>query len=160
MALEEPVQTNGAGGRTPNGAGEARRMEGRKSPMSEKKLVLVIDDDPDIVTFLTALLQDNGYATDSAYDGVEGLEKTRARTPDLILLDITMPEKSGVRFYRDVREDEVLKSIPVIMVTGVMQEFKHFIHTRRQVPPPDGFIQKPVDKQELLDAVAKVLSRR
>lgn len=125
--------------------------------MSEKKLILVIDDDPDIVTFLTALLEDNGYATDSAADGVEGLEKTRARRPDLILLDITMPEKSGVRFYRDVREDEGLKSIPVVIVTGVAQEFKQFIHTRRQVPPPDGYIQKPIDKQELLDAVAKAL---
>lgn len=125
--------------------------------MSEKKLILVIDDDPDIVTFLTALLEDNGYATDSAADGVEGLEKTRARRPDLILLDITMPEKSGVRFYRDVREDEGLKSIPVVIVTGVTQEFKQFIHTRRQVPPPDGYIQKPIDKQELLDAVAKAL---
>ncbi len=125
--------------------------------MSEKKLILVIDDDPDIVTFLTALLEDNGYATDSAADGVEGLEKTRAKRPDLILLDITMPEKSGVRFYRDVREDEGLKSIPVVIVTGVAQEFKQFIHTRRQVPPPDGYIQKPIDKQELLDAVAKAL---
>lgn len=127
--------------------------------MSEKKkLVLVIDDDPDIVTFLTALLEDNGYETDSAADGVEGLEKTRTRMPDVILLDITMPEKSGVRFYRDVREDDKLKSIPVVMVTGVMREFKQFIHTRRQVPPPDGFIQKPVDKQQLLDTVARVLA--
>lgn len=126
--------------------------------MSEKKLILVIDDDPDIVTFLTALLEDNGYATDSAADGVVGLEKTRAQQPDLILLDITMPEKSGVRFYRDVREDDQLKSIPVIMVTGVMQEFKQFIHSRRQVPPPDGFLQKPVEKQHLLDTIAEVLS--
>ena len=126
--------------------------------MSDKKLALVIDDDPDIVTFLTALLQDNGYETDSAADGVEGLEKTKARKPDVILLDITMPEKSGVRYYRDVREDKDLKSIPVVMVTGVMQEFKHFISSRRQVPPPEGFIHKPVDKQELLDTVAKVLS--
>ena len=128
--------------------------------MSEKKLALVIDDDPDIVTFLTTLLEDNGYAADSALDGVEGLEKTRSRRPDVILLDITMPEKSGVRFYREVREDEQLKSIPVVMVTGVMQEFKHFIHTRRRVPPPDGFIQKPVDKLELLQTVARVLARR
>jgi two-component system phosphate regulon response regulator PhoB len=126
--------------------------------MSDKKLILVIDDDPDIVTFLTALLEDNGYDTDSAADGVEGLGKVRAKRPDLILLDITMPEKSGVRLYRDVRENEELKSIPVVIVTGVMQEFKKFIHTRRQVPPPDGYIQKPVEKQELLDTVAKLLS--
>ena len=125
--------------------------------MSDKKLILVIDDDPDIVSFLTALLEDNGYATESAANGVEGLEKTRTRRPDLILLDITMPEKSGVRYYRDVREDEELRSIPVVMVTGVTQEFRQFIHSRRQVPPPEGFIHKPVDKQELLNTVAQVL---
>jgi DNA-binding response OmpR family regulator len=128
--------------------------------MSDKKFVLVIDDDPDIVTFLTALLQDNGYETDSAPDGMEGLKKTRERKPDLILLDITMPEKSGVRYYRDVREDEELKSIPVIMVTGVMKEFEGFIHKRRQVPPPDGYIHKPVDKQLLLDTMEEVLSKK
>lgn len=126
--------------------------------MGDKKLVLVIDDDPDIVTFLTALLQDNGYETDSAADGAEGLKKTRDRKPDLILLDITMPEKSGVRYYRDVRDDDELKTIPVIMVTGVMKEFEGFIHSRRQVPPPDGFIRKPVDKQLLLETMQKVLA--
>ena len=126
--------------------------------MSDKKLILVIDDDPDIVTFLTTLLNDNGYEADAASDGVEGLEKVRTRRPDLILLDITMPEKSGVRLYRDVKEDDELKAIPVVIVTGVMKEFKQFIHTRRQVPPPEGFIQKPVVKQELLDTVGKLLA--
>jgi len=133
-------------------------LASEETPMSDKKLVLVIDDDPDIVTFLSALLEDNGYAVDSAADGLEGLEKTRSLKPDVILLDITMPEKSGVRFYRDVRGDDELKSIPVIIVTGVMQEFRQFIHTRRQVPPPDGYIQKPVDKARLLEAVASVLA--
>jgi CheY-like chemotaxis protein len=128
--------------------------------MPGKKRILVIDDDPDVVTFLTVLLEDNGYETVSAFNGVEGLEKARAKRPDLILLDITMPEKSGVRLYRDVRGDEGLKGTPVVMVTGVWEEFKKFIHTRRQVPPPNGYIQKPIDKQELLDTVAKALSER
>jgi CheY-like chemotaxis protein len=128
--------------------------------MSDKKLVLVIDDDPDIVTFLTALLQDNGYETETAVDGVEGLKKTQARRPDVILLDITMPEKSGVRYYRDVKESDDLKSIPVIMVTGVMKEFEGFISSRRQVPPPEGFIHKPVDKQLLLDTITEVLTKK
>jgi len=125
--------------------------------VSDRKKIIVIDDEPDIVTFLTTLLEDNGYATVSAKDGQEGFEKIRAENPDLVLLDITMPEKSGVRCYRDLRSDPELQSIPVVIVTGVAKEFKGFISSRRQVPPPDGFIAKPIDKQELLDVVARLL---
>lgn len=125
--------------------------------MSDKKKVIIIDDEPDIVTFLTALLEDNGYTTISAKDGREGLEKIQAEHPDLVLLDITMPEKSGVRCYRELRENPDLKSIPIIIVTGIAKDFKNFISTRRQVPPPDGFIAKPIDQQELLDTVSKFL---
>lgn len=125
--------------------------------MSEKKIV-AIDDDPDAVQFLSALLTDHGYQVVTAKNGEEGLAKTREERPDLVLLDITMPEKSGVRFYRDVREDPELKAIPVIMVTGVSEDFKQFISSRKQVPPPDGYITKPVDRQELLEAIAKVLA--
>ena len=125
--------------------------------MADKKKILVIDDDPQIVLFLTALLEDNGYEHVSAADGMEGLEKTRSEKPDLILLDITMPEKSGVRYYRDVRGDDDLKDIPIVMVTGIMEEFKRFISTRRQVPPPEAYFSKPVDKDELLAKLAELL---
>jgi CheY-like chemotaxis protein len=127
--------------------------------MSDKPKIIVIDDDPDIVTFLSTLLEDNGYDYVTAGDGQEGINKVRAERPDLILLDITMPEKSGVRFYREVRGDPELQKTPVVMVTGVMQEFKKFISTRKQVPPPDGYISKPIDRQELLDTIAKLLGR-
>ena len=126
--------------------------------MSDTKKILVIDDEPDVVTFLTTLLEDNGYATIPAKDGVEGLAKTKSEKPDLILLDITMPEKSGVRYYRDVCDDPDLKDIPVVMVTGVTKEFEKFISTRRQVPPPDGYISKPVDTKLLLETIAKLLA--
>jgi two-component system phosphate regulon response regulator PhoB len=126
--------------------------------MSDKKKILVIDDDPDIVTYLTTLLDDNGYVYVSAVDGVDGLAKVKSESPDLILLDITMPEKSGVRFYRDVREDDALKSIPVVMVTGVTKDFERFISTRKQVPPPDGYISKPIDEKKLLDTITKLLT--
>ena len=127
--------------------------------MSDKRKIIVIDDDPDIVTFLTTLLEDNGYDHITATNGQEGIDRVRAERPDLILLDITMPEKSGVRFYREVRDDPELKSTPVVMVTGVMEEFKKFISTRKQVPPPDGYITKPIDKDELLATIAKLLGQ-
>ena len=127
--------------------------------MSDKKKIIVIDDDPDIVTFLTVLLEDNGYDTISAVDGQQGLDKIRSERPDLILLDITMPEKSGVKCDREVRDDPETGTIPVVMVTGVTQEFKKFISSRRQVPPPDGYVSKPVDQKELLEILERLLSR-
>jgi len=125
--------------------------------VSDEKKIIVIDDEPDIVTFLTVLLEDNGYKVISAKDGREGLERIARERPQLVLLDITMPEKSGVRCYRELRENPDLKSIPIVIVTGVAKDFKNFISSRRQVPPPDGFVSKPIDKQELLDTVSKFI---
>jgi CheY-like chemotaxis protein len=123
----------------------------------DKKTILVVDDEPDIVTFLSTVLEDGGYATVTAKDGVEALKLVKESRPDLISLDITMPEKSGVRFYRDVKESDEYRDIPVVMVTGVAGEFKKFISTRKQVPPPEGYLSKPVTKDELLSVVRKLI---
>ena len=128
-----------------------------------KKLILVVDDDPDVVTYITALLIDNGYETASAEDGVEAMAKIRANKPALITLDISMPEKSGVKVYREVKENSDLADIPVLVVTGVTgfggksEEFEKFLGTRRQVPPPDGFIPKPIKQEELLEKVKALI---
>ena len=75
------------------------------------------------------------------------------KAPDLVALDITMPEKSGVAVYRRLREDEQFASIPVIIVTGVSDDFKKFISSRRKVPPPDGYISKPVEHDQFIGMV-------
>jgi CheY-like chemotaxis protein len=130
---------------------------------SPKRKVLVIDDEPHVVTYLETLLQDHGYATLSAGNGREAMEKTRQEKPDLICLDITMPEQSGIRYYRDLKEDPELKAIPVLVVTAVTgyggdpEPFRHFLSTRRHVPPPEGFFSKPIDRDEFLAAVKKLL---
>jgi CheY-like chemotaxis protein len=121
------------------------------------KTVLVVDDDPDAREFLTTVLQDNGFAAVTAKDGTEAIAMLEQTTPDLIALDITMPEKSGVAVYRKLKEDEQLKGIPVIIVTGISDDFKTFISTRRQVPPPEGYINKPVDHEEFLKMVKQFL---
>jgi CheY-like chemotaxis protein len=126
--------------------------------MADKKTILIIDDDPDTVTFLTTLLEDSGYATRSAADGKQGLESVRRERPDLICLDITMPEKSGVRLYRDLREDAALAGIPIVIVTGIAEDFRRFISTRKQVPPPEGYISKPISREELLATIARLLA--
>lgn len=129
-----------------------------------KNMILVIDDESDERTYLSTLLEDHGYATEVARDGFEGMEKVLADRPDLITLDITMPGKSGVKFYREIREDPELRSIPIVVVTGVSglggkpEEFHEFLSTRKQIPPPDGFIPKPVDQEMLLETIKSLLT--
>ncbi|MBI5115663.1 response regulator [Candidatus Poribacteria bacterium] len=133
---------------------------------AKKKKILVLDDEPDVVTYLVSLLEDNDYIVVSAMDGKEGMAKAKSEKPDLITLDISMPEKSGVRFYREVKSDPEMKRIPIVIVTGVSstqdggtgKDFERFLGTRKQVPPPDGFIMKPIDESELLGTVKKLLA--
>ena len=124
----------------------------------DAKTVLVVDDDPDAREYLTTVLHDNGIATATAKDGVEAIATIEREKPDLVALDITMPEKSGVAVYRKLKEDDDLKDIPVVIITGVSEDFKKFISSRRQVPPPDGYIAKPVDAEQFIKVVRKLLA--
>lgn len=123
------------------------------------KMILVVDDDPDARTFLTTVLQDNGYRTCEAADGEEALAVMKEHPPDLIALDITMPVKSGVAVYRALKQSEDLMQIPVIIVTGISDDFRRFISTRSQVPPPEGYISKPIDHEQLVSMVEGLLGQ-
>lgn len=131
--------------------------------MSDVKKILVVDDEPDVCTYLEMVLKDAGYDTVSAANGREGYALAQSEMPDLISLDITMPEESGIRCYRNLRGNEALKSVPVVVVTAVTGKggdplpFEHFISTRPQVPPPDGFFSKPIDREEFLAKIAELL---
>jgi CheY-like chemotaxis protein len=130
------------------------------------KRILVVDDEEDVITYLSALLTDAGYAVTAAHDGQEAIDEVRRERPDLVSLDITMPEKSGVRFYREMREDPDLAGVPIVIVTGVTNPwsgphgegtFEKFISTRRKVPPPEGFFEKPLDPEAFLAKLASIL---
>ena len=121
------------------------------------KNILVVDDVPDERGYLVTVLSDAGYNVAEAVDGAEALTQVAASKPDLITLDITMPEKSGVAVYRSLKTDDATKGIPIIVVTGVSDDFKEFISSRRQVPAPEGYISKPVDHEELLKTVEALL---
>ena len=123
----------------------------------DAKTILVVDDEPDARDFLCTVLQDNGFVTVTANDGTEAIAAIEQSPPDLVALDITMPEKSGVAVYRRLKEDDQLKSIPVIVVTGISDDFKKFISSRRQVPPPEGYISKPVNHEQFLKMVTDLL---
>jgi CheY-like chemotaxis protein len=134
-----------------------------QQPDQQRKKILVVDDEAHIVTYLQTLLQDHGFDTITAADGVEGLERARRDHPDLIALDISMPHKSGVRMYREMREDPSMASIPVMVVTAVTgyggdpESFHKFLDSRRSVPPPDAFVAKPIDREDFLKVVSRLL---
>lgn len=123
------------------------------------KTVLIVDDEPDIVSYLEMILQDHGYETLTAANGNEALELVKKEKPALVTLDISMPEASGTRFYKEVRTDPELKEIPVFIVTAVTglggdeTAYERFISSRRLVPPPEGFFHKPIDREEFIQAV-------
>ena len=122
------------------------------------KKILVVDDEPDLQNFLGAFLEDNGFEVVIAADGKQCMAKAKEEKPDLITLDITMPEESGVRAFRNIQEDPDTKDIPVIIVTGVMSEFKGFIHTRKVVKPPAAYMEKPINTAELLKKIQELLA--
>ena len=125
--------------------------------MAELKKILIIDDEEDVRTYLSTFFTDNGLSVISAVDGKEGIQKAVTEKPDLITLDVSMPEESGVRALRDLQNNEVTKNIPVIIVTGVSTDIKRFIESRKQVHPPEGFFEKPIDRDELLKKVKELL---
>lgn len=124
--------------------------------VSQTKKVLVVDDEKSVISYLCALLQDNGYETVSAYNGREGFQMAQDEKPDLILLDITMPEESGVRMFRNLQENEETAKIPVFIVTGISHDFKAFIESRKQIKPPEAYFDKPIDKEELIMKINSV----
>ena len=130
--------------------------------------ILIVDDDPDVTLFLSTVLRDNGYATETARNGVEALERIRSDPPDLILLDLMMPQKSGISLLADLGQDRSLSRIPIIMVTGVAGEtgidLDSFLQrsqsTENGSRPAriNGYIEKPVDPDRLLTCVRETLS--
>jgi DNA-binding response OmpR family regulator len=125
--------------------------------MAEKKKILIVDDEPDVVRYLTVLLENNGFSTVGAVDGRDGFEKVRSEHPDLIVLDISMPKESGIKMYRNLHDTKEFSGIPVVMLTGVSREFERFISTRKLVDPPAAYFEKPVDDKELLSKIAELV---
>ena len=112
--------------------------------------IMIIDDDPNIVTYLTDIFTDNGYDTCTAADGSKAMEVVEAEQPDLITLDIEMPDEWGPKFYRRLSQNPEFKRIPVIVVSGLAGN-------KYAVPKAVASLTKPFDPEELIGIVKDVL---
>ena len=125
-----------------------------------KAKILIVDDEEDVTTFVGTLLEDNGYSVIKAADGKQGMAKAKSDSPDLIILDICMPEETGVRMFRNLQEEAQTAMIPVIVLTGITHEFKRFIENRRHLRPPAGYFDKPPNREQLLTKVAELVGTK
>jgi CheY-like chemotaxis protein len=119
------------------------------------KRILVTDDEPDFITYISTILEDNGAKVLKAYDGNEAIEIARNEKPDLMTLDISMPGKSGVEVFDHFRNDKELKSIPICIITG-KPELRKLIYERPECPP-EGYIDKPITEKDLILNIKKIL---
>jgi CheY-like chemotaxis protein len=126
--------------------------------MSEKKKILIVDDEQDVLAYFGAVFQDSGYDTALARDGFEGFELAKSEKPDLITLDITMPEQSGLKTYFQLKKHPALKKIPVIIITATDESYKNFLNELDGYSTPEYFFSKPIDPEELVKVVADILS--
>ena len=123
------------------------------------KRILIVDDDPDLVEAVSMLLEAAGMTPLAAYGGVEGLERAKNDNPDLIVLDVMMPDKDGYAVARDLAKDDSLSEIPVIMLTAVVDHIgdTHYSHADGKDLVADEFFQKPVDPEALVDRIKELV---
>ena len=121
------------------------------------KKILIVDDESDPREYLRVLFQDNGYETDIAVDGDEAMPKVKEFKPDLITLDIIMPNESGQKFYRQLVKDPKFGKTPVIFCSGVTRYKELFARAHKTMPKPFAFIEKPIDKDLLLAKVKEAI---
>ncbi|MBU3917557.1 response regulator [bacterium] len=126
--------------------------------MSRKKKILIVDDEQDVLIYLSTLFEDNGFETITAENGIEALKLAKAEFPDLITLDITMPEQSGIKTYRYLKNDINLQDVPVIIITAVGEPIKSVMNEFAAFPEPEAFISKPVDQKELIAIANELLA--
>jgi CheY-like chemotaxis protein len=121
------------------------------------KKILIVDDEADVRTYLEVLFQENGYETALAADGDEAMPMVREFKPDLISLDIIMPRETGQKFYRALVKDPEFSKTPVIILSGVTRYKELFSRDHKTMPKPFAFIEKPVDKDELLGKIKEAI---
>ena len=139
----------------------------------EDRLVLVVEDEEDVRNYLGALLEDAGFQVVMAASGDEALDVVEKTPPDLTSLDLVMPGKSGTRFLNEIRRDETLREIPIVVQSGARQatgvDMRHYLDNQpfREKKEqavgaspdtrPQAFLEKPVSPTDLLETIGKLI---
>lgn len=123
--------------------------------MSDKKLVLVVDDDPDLVESLAMKLESEDFRVAKAYDGVEGMDAVKKERPDLIILDVMMPRKDGYALCNDLKTADDYKDIIIVLLTAVADAVNstNYTHMGGKTTLADDYVPKPIDLDKLMEIV-------
>ena len=128
--------------------------------MSEKKRILVVDDEPDFVSIVKKNLEKAGFEVDVAYDGIEVIDKINANMPDAIVLDVMMPEKDGYKVCAELKADERYSDIPILLLTAVADHVSstRYSHYDGMSTEADDYLPKPASAEDILDSVKSLLN--
>jgi CheY-like chemotaxis protein len=124
----------------------------------QSKLILVVDDEAHVRSYLKAILVDEGFRVATATDGIDALEKIKDEKPDLISLDLVMPKRSGMKFYKDLQTNPDWRGIPTLIVTGhARDDLGREDFQELTVSGPGFYLEKPVKPRHYIEAVKKML---
>ena len=126
--------------------------------MSEDQtpVVVCVEDEPEMIDLIRLILKQKGFEVHGAEGGVQGLAMVQERKPDLVLLDLMMPDMDGWEVYQQLKASDDTKDIPVIVVTAKAQDIDRMLGLH--IAKVDDYVPKPFTPQELLDSVDKVLA--
>ena len=123
--------------------------------MSNKKLILVVDDDTDLVEMVAMKLASKNFRVAKAYDGVEAMAKIKEERPALMILDVMMPRKDGYTLCDELKKSDEYKGIVIILLTAVTEAIAstNYTHISGKTTLADDFIPKPIDMDKLMEIV-------
>jgi len=124
----------------------------------QMKRILCIEDEPDMIDLIRLILGRRGFEVLGAAGGMAGLKEVREQLPDLVLLDLMMPDMDGWEVYQQMKAEDSTRNIPVIIVTAKAQSIDKVLGLH--IAKVDDYIAKPFSPQDLLNSVEKVLSQK
>lgn len=128
--------------------------------MNDKKLILVVDDDPDLVEAVSVKLESENFRVHKAYDGVEAMDQIKKEQPDLVILDVMMPRKNGYQLCEELKQSDQYKNIVVLLLTavGAAVTSTNYTHWDGKNTLADDYIPKPIDLEKLMGIVKDYLT--